>query len=251
MIFDDKYLIAYLCSSKKINDFMILLTFYRYLNNLVYKTKDVAIYQIKLQWLIDCIINNKQTGSKEIDDLFILTKKYVFLQKVIISLIETKNIDFDNFPFKSESALVDYIRDTDGMFWTIYARILDDNLEDRAIATINYAATAFGIVEFIKYTMFKKSKGIYPLIYGGDISGDIKIIEEQNIKSLLHLASTFINISKRTNLIGKAKRILYLNYASEYFIKQLIISSYDLSDKHVWNLPKSFYFKLIFLRLLK
>ncbi len=242
--FDNKYLIAYLCDSKKIKDFMVLLNFYRFLCNLIYKTKDYKLYQIKLKWLIDQIPSSIKSNVEEVDAFKILIEKYSLDKNKILSMIEAKAIDMDNFPFFSQNDLLCYIEKTDVMFWNFYAQMLyDDSLTKTEIDSISNMARAFGILETIRFSNFKKSKSVYVLLYSKNDMKKIEKQEKENIKALLDLSDNYIKESFKNK--RKIKKLLLLNYFSKNFIKNLKKVDYKVNDNSISDVSKITYLKII------
>ncbi|MDR2008666.1 MAG: hypothetical protein LBQ34_06825, partial [Alphaproteobacteria bacterium] len=244
MEFDNKYLIAQLCDNKTLDDFKVLLDFYRYLSNLLYKTKDYNLYQIKLQWLLDTLFTDGDNGAVEVDKFKILTQKYALSKADIIKMIEAKTIDMDNFPFSGVDSLLNYIESTDGVFWNLYGRILfgDSLLEDEK-AKITNMAKAFGIMESLRFAEFKKSRGVYVLLFSSADANRAVEAEKENVKNLLSLAKGFIKESSKKG--GRLRRLLLLNYISADFFKNLEKVDFKIDNPSVNNISKLTYFKII------
>lgn len=242
--FDNKYLIAYLCYPKKVEDFMVLLEFYRFLSNLFYKTKDYKLYQIKLKWLMEEVSSNTLSNVVEVDNLKKLIATYNIDKDIILSMVEAKAIDMDNFPFSSQNDLLKYIENTDVVFWTIYAKILYGNsLKKAEIENIKNMAIAFGVLELIRFANFKKSKSVYALLYSSEDTKN-QMAEKENIKSLLNIAKDKIKKSSKNK--GKLKRLLFFNYLTKNFIKNLEKVDYKIDDNSISDVSKITYLKIIF-----
>ncbi|MDR0484618.1 MAG: hypothetical protein LBH40_05015 [Alphaproteobacteria bacterium] len=242
--FDNKYLIAYLCHSKSVEDFKVLLDFYRFLSNLFYKTKDYNLYQIKLQWLLEELFIPKDSGIFEVDKFKILMQKYLFTKENIIKMIEAKAIDMDNFPFSSQEDLLKYIENTDLIFWNLYAEIVfGKQLSLQQIELINNMAKAFGIVELIKFAEFKKKRGVYVLLYSKDDMGEVLKIEKQNIQNLSKIAEQYIAKSSKNK--GKLRKLLLLNYFSKDFLKNLSANNFQINNIDTHKTAKATYLKII------
>ena len=112
--FDERYLCAYLCNTKKINDFNILFNFYQEIAQASLKSKNNMAWQIKLQWFIDALLNDEKNLSPSITDLKSINIKYNFINNGLIDILVSKNIDLDEQPFKNKENLILYAENTGG-----------------------------------------------------------------------------------------------------------------------------------------
>jgi hypothetical protein len=241
--FDNKYLIAYLCNSKKTDEFMVLLEFYRFLCNFFYKTKDYKLYQIKLKWLMEEINSITKSNVAEVDSFKLLIKKYNINKDSILCMIEAKTVDMDNFPFSSQADIINYIKNTDVVFWNFYSQILyGESLSQFELENIKNMGLAFGILEFIRFAHFKKSKSVYMLLYSSEDTKNA-IAEQENIKELVKVAIDCIKKSSKHK--GKTKKLLLLNYLTSNFIKNLENVRYKIDDNSISNVSKNTYLKII------
>ncbi|MCL2567261.1 MAG: hypothetical protein FWE18_04115 [Alphaproteobacteria bacterium] len=243
MEFDNKYLIAQLCDSKKLEDFKVLLDFYRFLSNIFYKTKDYNLYQIKLQWLLDTLFADKENGAAEVDKFKILMHKYGFDSAKIIKMIESKTADMDNFPFKSIEDSLKYIDNTDGIFWQLYAEMLFGKLRDNEGQSISNMAKSFGIMEMLKFAEFKKSRGVYVLLFSAEDLKDVAAAEGKNIKYLVSIAKGYIKESSKNK--GRLRKLLLLNYFSADFFSCLESARFNIDNPAINNVRKLTYLKIV------
>ena len=89
MLVNQRRFIANLISSKHVQDFITLENLHKKLFDLSFSTSNAQLYQIKLQWYLDSIMNEGLSGVPEIDNFKVIANKYNFLVADILKFIKS------------------------------------------------------------------------------------------------------------------------------------------------------------------
>lgn len=222
MLGNHRVLIAGLISKQAVKDFHILENFHKLLFDLSFKTTNVNLYQIKLQWYLDALKSPNLCGIPTVDEFKNLGKIHNFSLPDALKFVMAYNVNADAFPFKSIAELISYARKTEGALWKFYMQVCQVQ-DAKVLQLIEDVACLYGITGVLRNTDFYFNYHRFILIFQEEDVPMYKKIGHDNFQQILITSQTLlkkINCAKHL-LPKKIKPILLLSFISNSYLKQL------------------------------
>lgn len=233
---DYRYFIMNLVARNYKADSYALLNFYYFLLHTSYKSKDYKLYQLKLQWLIDSLKSDEIKIAPDIDAIKILTYQYQFNFDDLITMVNTKTIDLDNFPFNSLEHIYNYSKNTEGLLWRMFANMI--NIKDQdVLAIIQDYGSLLGIVYLINESFHLKRKSVYLMLFQNQTTVN-KHTEVLNMQYLIQ------DILQRFNSYQKSYYKDLDNYHVKLLIRVITIIATDLLKQIYHSSQPSYHIKI-------
>ena len=246
---DYRLFIASLIKLTKLDDFKIIINFYNFINHTALFSKDFKLYQLKLQWAIDTIKATEYIGSLDIDEAKKLLYKQGISNEALAKIVQTKNLDLNNFPFKNIQDLLNYIENTEVIFWQLLISLTQENITETEKPLIRYVAQNFAIVNLILQLHINEKRNVYVMIFSEDLTTNkteqqLKHVQQHNIKTLITIVEHNLRLCKNHKKKSRViKKLTLLNHISTYFM-ELIKQNQNYTQQET-KLPKRLYLKII------
>lgn len=222
MFGNHRLLVANLINKQAVANFHTLENFHKLLFDLSFKTTNVNLYQIKLQWYVDALKNPTLSGVPMVDEFKNLAKFYNFSLPDILKFITAYNINADNLPFKSIAELISYAQNTEGALWQFYMQVCQVK-DAKILQLVEDIACLYGILGVLRNTDFYYSYQRFTLVFQEEDITNYKKIGQDNLQQILIKAQTLLQEinGKKHILPKKLKPILLFSFISKSYLKQL------------------------------